>query len=120
MKAVLEGFASVAPRRFVFFCCCWCWAILISILCIYSVVPNLIDLLGTLLGRAGNGTGGGGGAGGAVAAVWMKDILFAVSTPPITSSGLGINWLLPFIQENFIHSKATPEVKEKFVKAVMR
>ena len=48
---------------------------------ILSVVPNLIDLLGTLLARAGGGTGGGGGAGGAVAVAWMREILFAVSVP---------------------------------------
>lgn len=36
-------------------------------------------MLGTLLGRAGGGNGGGGGAGGAVAAIWMREILFAVS-----------------------------------------
>ncbi|RDB17659.1 Importin-13 [Hypsizygus marmoreus] len=77
MKAVLEGFAGVAPR---------------------SAVQNLIEILGTLLGRAGGGTGGGGGAGGAVAATWMKEILLA---------------------DDFIPSKATREVKEKFVKAVM-
>jgi hypothetical protein len=47
------------------------------ILC--SVVPNLIEMLGTLLGRAGGGLGGGGGAGGAVATTWMREILFAVS-----------------------------------------
>ncbi|KAF9456910.1 armadillo-type protein [Collybia nuda] len=76
-KAVLEGFASVAPR---------------------SVVPNLIELLGTLLSRAGGGTGGGGGAGGSVAATWISEILFA---------------------DNFVPSKATPEVKEKFIKAVL-
>ncbi|KAG6814952.1 hypothetical protein H0H93_011532, partial [Arthromyces matolae] len=56
MKAVLEGFAAVAPR---------------------SVVPNLIEILGTLLSRAGGGLGGGGGAGGAVAAIWIREILFA-------------------------------------------
>ncbi|KAF8064415.1 armadillo-type protein [Lyophyllum atratum] len=77
MKAVLEGFASVAPR---------------------SVVPNLIEILGTLLGRGGGGIGGGGGAGGAIAAVGIREILFA---------------------DDFIASKATPEVKEKFVTAVM-
>lgn len=44
-----------------------------------SVVPNLIEMLGTLLGRAGGGLGGGGGAGGALAATWMKEILFSVS-----------------------------------------
>ncbi|KAF5376630.1 hypothetical protein D9615_007856 [Tricholomella constricta] len=77
MKAALEGFASVAPR---------------------SVVPNLIEILGTLLSRAGGGSGSGGGAGGAIAAQWTREILFA---------------------DDFIPSKATPEVKEKFVKAVM-
>lgn len=75
MKAVLEGFASVAPRRL----------IMIPYICsttnesLVSVVPNLIEILGALLSRAGGGTGGGGGAGGAVAATWMSDILLAVS-----------------------------------------
>jgi hypothetical protein len=44
---------------------------------LYSVVPNLIEMLGTLLGRAGGGAGGGGGA-GAVATTWMREILFAL------------------------------------------
>jgi len=61
-------------------------------------LPNLIEILGTLLSRAGGGTGCGGGAGGAVAAGWIKEILFA---------------------DDFTPSKATPEVKEKFVKAIM-
>lgn len=39
-----------------------------------SVVPNLIEMLGTLLGRAG----GLGGLGGPMAAVWMREILFSV------------------------------------------
>lgn len=77
MKAVLEGFAGVAPR---------------------SVVPNLIEMLSTLLGRAGGGLTGGGGAGGAVATTWMREILFA---------------------NDFVPSKATSEVKEKFLKAVI-
>ncbi|KAG6875593.1 hypothetical protein C0992_003155, partial [Termitomyces sp. T32_za158] len=77
MKAVIEGFASVAPR---------------------SVVPNLIEILGTLLSRAGGGLGGGGGAGGAVAANWIREILFA---------------------DDFIASKATREVKESFATAIL-
>ncbi|KAG6844171.1 hypothetical protein H0H87_009290 [Tephrocybe sp. NHM501043] len=76
MKAVLEGFASVAPR---------------------SVMPNLIEILGTLLSRAGGGIGGGGGAGGAVAVAWIREILFS---------------------DNFVASKATPEVKETFAAAI--
>jgi len=52
MRAVLQGFAGVAPR---------------------SVVPNLIEILGTLLSRAsGNEIAGG-------APLWMKDILLSVS-----------------------------------------
>jgi hypothetical protein len=54
MRAVLEGFAGVAPR---------------------SVVQNLIELLGTLLNRAS-------GAEGRLdvdAQQWMKDILLSVS-----------------------------------------
>ncbi|KAG6908732.1 hypothetical protein DXG01_003577 [Tephrocybe rancida] len=76
MKAVLEGFASVAPR---------------------SVLPNLTEILGTLLSRAGGGIGGGGGAGGAVAATWIREILFT---------------------DDFVVSKATPEVKETFATAI--
>ncbi|KNZ71941.1 Importin-13 [Termitomyces sp. J132] len=77
MKAVLEGFASVAPR---------------------SVVPNLIEILGTLLSRAGGGLGGGGGAGGAVAASWIREILLA---------------------DDFVVSRATREVKETFATAII-
>lgn len=52
MRAILEGFAGVAPR---------------------SAMPNLIEMLGTLLNRSGdvesvNGAG-----------AWMAEILFAVS-----------------------------------------
>lgn len=77
MKAVLEGFASVAPRRYLF--------LFVSLhkeltSFLHSVVPNLIEILGTLLSRAGGGLGGGGGAGGAVAASWIREILFAVCT----------------------------------------
>jgi len=43
------------------------------------MVPNLIEMLGTLLGRAGGGLGGGGSAGGAVATTWMREILFTMS-----------------------------------------
>ena len=53
MRAVLEGFAGVAPR---------------------SVVQNLIELLGTLLNRTSGPDGGG-------AQQWMKDLLQAVSVP---------------------------------------
>ncbi|KAF8962197.1 armadillo-type protein [Flammula alnicola] len=70
MRAVLQGFAGVAPR---------------------SVVPNLIEILGTLLSRAGDAGPGGG------ATQWMKDILMA---------------------EDFVPSKAGPEAKTKFIKAV--
>jgi hypothetical protein len=52
MRAVLEGFAGVAPR---------------------SVVQNLIELLGTLLNRASGAEVGGG------AQQWMKDVLLSVS-----------------------------------------
>ncbi|TFK33337.1 armadillo-type protein [Crucibulum laeve] len=73
MRAVLQGFAAVAPR---------------------SVVPNLIEMLGTLMSRAGgSGTEVGGGA-----ALWMKNILFA---------------------DDFVSSKAGPEAKEKFLKAAI-
>ncbi|KAF8883564.1 hypothetical protein BD779DRAFT_829130 [Infundibulicybe gibba] len=69
MRAVLVGFASVAPR---------------------SAVPNLIELLATLLGRPGDGAGRTG--------VWMREILFA---------------------EDFVPSKAGPDAKEKLIKAVL-
>ena len=64
MRAILRGFAGVAPR---------------------SVVPNLIEILSTLLSRAtatgpGATTAGvGAGAGGDGAIQWMKEILMAVS-----------------------------------------
>lgn len=55
MRAVLQGFAGVAPR---------------------SVVPNLIEVLGTLMSRAGTSveTNDSGTAG-----EWMKEIIFSVS-----------------------------------------
>ncbi|KAF8637543.1 hypothetical protein AX17_002750 [Amanita inopinata Kibby_2008] len=71
MRAVLEGFAAVAPR---------------------SAMPNLIEILGMLLNRGGDMEGVS-GAGG-----WMAEILFA---------------------DDFVQSKATPEAKDKFVKAVL-
>lgn len=52
MRAVLQGFAGVAPR---------------------SVVPNLIEILGTLLSRATDI----GPAGNATQ--WMREILLSVS-----------------------------------------
>ncbi|KAH9477137.1 Importin-13 [Psilocybe cubensis] len=72
MQAILEGFAGVAPR---------------------SAVPNLIEMLGTLLSRA-NGPEGGVGGG---APQWMKEIL---------------------LSEHFVPSKAGPDAKTKFMKAV--
>ena len=93
-------------------CCCRA----LSNIEIPSVVPNLIDLLGTLLARAGGGTGGGGGAGGAVAVAWMREILFAVSV--LSVCGLDVD--IGYLQDDFIPSKATAEVKEKFVKAVIQ
>ncbi|KAF9443602.1 ARM repeat-containing protein [Macrolepiota fuliginosa MF-IS2] len=74
MRAVLQGFAGVAPR---------------------SVVPNLIEVLGTLMSRAGtrvetNDSG--------TASEWMKDVIYA---------------------PDFILSKATMEDKEKFVKGIV-
>jgi hypothetical protein len=60
MRAILFGFAGVAPR---------------------SVVPNLIEILSALLSRATTTMSGGGGdpvlGGGAVQ--WMKDVLMGVS-----------------------------------------
>lgn len=55
MRAILFGFAGVAPR---------------------SVVPNLIEILSTLLSRATATVGDVGLGGGAVQ--WMKDVLMAV------------------------------------------
>lgn len=55
MRAILQGFAGVAPR---------------------SVVPNLIEMLGMLMNRSvGSGADG--------AAKWMQDILFAVCGPAV-------------------------------------
>jgi hypothetical protein len=56
-----------------------------------SVVPNLIEMLGTLLGRAGGGSGSGGGA-GAVATTWMREILFAVSAVELLLSTCVVQW----------------------------
>lgn len=53
MHAVLAGFAGVAPR---------------------SVLPNLIEMLGTLLTRASDPRGAGGGG----ATQWMDEILMSV------------------------------------------
>jgi hypothetical protein len=61
MHAVLAGFAAVAPR---------------------SVLPNLIEILGTLLTKASDIGGSGGGA-----TQWMNEILLSVryhSTSQIT------------------------------------
>lgn len=52
MRAVLQGFAGVAPR---------------------SAVPNLIEMLGTLVNRSCGIDGGSGTAG-----EWMREILFSV------------------------------------------
>ncbi|KAF8694667.1 hypothetical protein AX14_001961 [Amanita brunnescens Koide BX004] len=73
MRAILEGFAGVAPR---------------------SSMPNLIEMLGTLflLNRPGDVEGING------AGTWMVEILFS---------------------NDFVQSKATPEVKDRFVKAVL-
>ena len=60
MRAVLEGFAGVAPR---------------------SVVPNLIEILGTLLTRASDVNLAGG------ASQWMKELLLAVRSPLLEICG---------------------------------
>ncbi|OBZ74388.1 Importin-13 [Grifola frondosa] len=65
MRAVLSGFAGVAPR---------------------SATANLIELLSTLITKFP-----------AESKAWMTDVLFS---------------------DDFVQSKATPEAKEKFVKAV--
>ncbi|KAF5337781.1 hypothetical protein D9611_015001 [Ephemerocybe angulata] len=71
-RAILQGFAGVAPR---------------------SVVPNLIEMLGALMNRS-SGTDGG----PATVAHWMQDILFS---------------------NDFVQSKAGPETKKEFIKAVL-
>jgi len=71
MHAVLAGFAGVSPR---------------------SALPNLIEILGTLLSRA-NDTGGSGGG----ATQWMNEILMS---------------------DDFVPSKAGLDAKAKFIKAV--
>lgn len=70
MRAVLQGFAGVAPR---------------------SVVPNLIEVLGTLMSRAGtrvetNDSG--------TASEWMKEVIFSVSIPlkQFLCYGLANDW----------------------------
>lgn len=92
MRAVLQGFAGIAPR---------------------SAVPNLIEILGTLLsratepGRAGNAT------------QWMKDILMAVSVQRMSELlGNASLLLVACLQDDFIASKANPDAKAKFIKAV--
>ncbi|KAF9471249.1 ARM repeat-containing protein [Pholiota conissans] len=70
MRAILQGFAGVAPR---------------------SVVPNLIEILGTLLSRATEA----GPVGNATQ--WMKEILMS---------------------DDFVPSKASPDAKVNFIKAV--
>ncbi|KAG5635745.1 hypothetical protein H0H81_010228 [Sphagnurus paluster] len=117
MKAILEGFANIAPRRFERLFSSKPPANFSSPL--PSVVPNLIEILGTLLSRAGGGGGGGGGSGGALAAQWIRDILFSVSHPYPISTMIAFYERVIF-QDDFVQSKATPDVKEKFVKAVIR
>ena len=63
MRAVLEGFAGVAPR---------------------SVVQNLIELLGTLLSRASASDGELDGG----AQQWMKDALLSVSISVLRDVGV--------------------------------
>ncbi|EAU87903.1 hypothetical protein CC1G_01550 [Coprinopsis cinerea okayama7 len=71
-SAVLHGIAGVAPR---------------------SVVPNLIEMLGTLMNRSSGLEGG-----PAIVGRWMQEILF---------SG------------DFVQTKAGAETKDKFIKAVI-
>lgn len=85
MKAVLWGFAGVAPR---------------------SVVPNLIEMLGTLIVRCD----------GLVVGRWISEILFAVS-PILWESAprqLMMEW-----QDDFVPSKATPQAKERLIKSLL-
>lgn len=95
MKAVLEGFAGVAPR---------------------SVVPNLIEMLGTLLSRASGPEGGPGGG----APLWMKEILMSVSKSFFWRACMHGILILFFVsyQDDFVPSKAGVDAKTKFMKAV--
>lgn len=74
MRAVLQGFAGVSPR---------------------SVAPNLIEVLSTLMSRAGTTVET---SDSGTASEWMKEVIFS---------------------PDFIPNKATVADKEKFVKAVV-
>jgi len=91
MRAVLQGFAGVSPR---------------------SVAPNLIEVLSTLMSRAGTTveTNDSGTAGD-----WMKEVIFSVSV----CDAEYFFFSLYFKQPDFIPNKATVADKEKFVKAVV-
>lgn len=92
MHAVLAGFAGVAPR---------------------SVLPNLIEMLGTLLTRASSTEGAGGGA-----TQWMNEILMSVRHHSILKSHSLFSILIFTPQDDFVPSKAGPDAKAKFIKAV--
>lgn len=89
MRAILEGFAGVAPR---------------------SVVPNLIELLGTLLTRSsGSEVALDGGA-----PQWMKDILLLVSFCGFLSER---NKYL--FRMTFIPAKQVQKIRQSFSKLVL-
>ena len=92
MHAVLVGFAAVAPR---------------------SALPNLIEILGTLLTKASD-IGGSGGA-----TQWMNEILMSVRHHHLFSNHFCDSSLTNFLlQDDFVPSKAGPDAKTKFIKAV--
>lgn len=91
MRAVLQGFAGVSPR---------------------SVAPNLIEVLSTLMSRAGTTVET---SDSGTASEWMKEVIFSVS---VLDPGCFFA-SLSFEQPDFIPNKATVADKEKFVKAVV-
>lgn len=92
MRAVLEGFAGVAPR---------------------SVVPNLIELLGMLLTRAsGSQVALDGGA-----PKWMQDILISVSFLGFLFEMTNNNTVLVRVISSL--AKQLPKIRRNFSKPVL-
>jgi len=83
LRAVLSGFAGVAPR---------------------SATQNLIELLSTIASKYPSET-----------REWMNEILFAVCLD--VSASCAHRGRLS--QDDFVQSKAAPEAKRAFVKAVV-
>jgi hypothetical protein len=93
MRAILEGFAGVAPR---------------------SVVPNLIELLGTLLTRSsGSEVALDGGA-----PQWMKDILLLVSLRGFLSERKQI-FILFLVRMTSIPAKQVQKIRQGSSKLVL-